>query len=92
MAIFSTCRRCGCKAVVVVIVGALFHSAVHQQDLCLRDQPNPQALYCTKYVAEPVHTHEDGPSNHQAPRSVTVVTSTSSAGTFSSGGWTTNSS
>ena len=63
MAIFSTCRKCGCKATVVGIVGALFHGAVHHHEICLREQPNGAALYCTKIVAEPVHTHEQGPSN-----------------------------
>jgi hypothetical protein len=63
MAIFSTCRKCGRKAVIVVVVGALLHAAVHHQDICLREQPNGPALYCTKIVAEPVHTREHGPSN-----------------------------
>jgi hypothetical protein len=62
MAMFSRCSQCGCKAMVVVLTGALIHSAVHHQDLCLRQQPSGPSLYCTKYVAEPVHTHEDARS------------------------------
>src|SRR5262245_45337385 len=94
MAIFSTCRRCGCKALVAVLVGATLHAAVHHQDICLREQPNGAALYCTKYVAEPVHTPDHGPSQ-QPLRSVitvatsTVATSTAATSTASSAGSTT---
>jgi hypothetical protein len=86
MAIFSRAAKCGCKAVVVVVVGALLHAAVHHQDICLREQPNGQALYCTKYVAEPVHTHEHGPSNQQPITWVKVNSTSPSSGTVSSGG------
>jgi hypothetical protein len=63
MAIFSTCRKCGCKAVVVVVVGTLLHAAVHHQDVCIQGRLDRQALYCTKFVAEAVHTPEDTSSS-----------------------------
>jgi hypothetical protein len=73
MAIFFPCRKCGCKAVVVPVIGALLLTAVHHQDLCWA-QPDGQALSCAKYVAEPVHTHEHETSK-QPIRSVTVTSS-----------------
>jgi hypothetical protein len=83
MTTFSTCSRCGCKAVVVVLTGGLVHAAVHHQDLCLKDEPNRQALYCTKYVAEPVHTHDE-PSNQRPAVWTTIVVAGSSSSTSSS--------
>jgi hypothetical protein len=80
MASFSTCSRCGCKAVVVVVVGSLFNAALPHQDVCLQDRPDRQALYCTKFVAEPVHTPEDISSSGRTSWvtvNVTTVTSTS---------------
>jgi hypothetical protein len=89
MAIFSTCRKCGCKAVIVVLVGALAHTAVHHQDVCLREQSDGPSLYCTKYVAEPVHTNDHGPSNNGPVRSVTLsVSSTSSSPVITQSFWT----
>jgi hypothetical protein len=82
MAMFSTCRKCGCKAIVVPLVGALIHAAVHHPDICSREQPNGQGrdLFCTKYVTEPVHTHERGPL-HEQIRWITVTSSTSASST-----------
>jgi hypothetical protein len=75
------------KALVVPLVGALL--PVHHQDLCLREQPDGPALFCTKYVPEPLHTHEREPSNQITWISVSAVssgtTSTSSVGMISSG-------
>jgi hypothetical protein len=90
MAMFSTCRKCGCKALVVVLVGALALAAVQHQDICLREQPDGPALFCTRYVPEPAHTHERERSNQYIGWiSVTAVssgtTSTSSVGMISSG-------
>src|SRR5437016_4117089 len=70
MAIFSRCNRCG---VVVVVAAACLYGAGHHQDICLDGRQDRHGMYCTKFVAEPVHgPHED------ASTSSTVSTALSS--------------
>jgi hypothetical protein len=65
---------------MVVLVGvALVNAALHYQDICLEGQPDRAGVYCTKYVAEPVHTPEREPMS-QPIRFISVgVTSSSSS-------------
>jgi hypothetical protein len=79
MAMFSRCS-CGC----LLVAGAVLNAALHHQDMCLREQPGGPSLYCAKYIAEPVHTHDDRPSN-QDPMRWIRVSSTSSTSSSDSG-------
>jgi hypothetical protein len=85
MATFSTCRKCGCKAVVLPVIGALLHAAAHHQDFCRRERPDGADLFCMKFVAEPAHTHEREPLN-QPMRWVRVTSSSSGTSTVLSMG------
>jgi hypothetical protein len=70
----------GCKCGVLVVVGAFLPA--HHQDFCPLKQ-NGDALYCPKYVAEPVHTHEEGPSNSPLTWIKVTTASTGTSPTYS---------
>ena len=81
---FTTCERCGCKAIVAGMCVCIAYATIHSDPLCFGARPDRAvALYCTKVAAEPVHgPHHDQPSMPEGPTGpvITVVSSTGPTG------------
>jgi hypothetical protein len=81
---FTTCERCGCKAIVAGLACVCAFAAVHPiEDRCWDKGPDHQILmYCNQVAVHPAHgPHHDHPSV-PAERTIAVVSSTSANGTL----------
>jgi hypothetical protein len=83
---FTTCKRCGCKTIIAGMCVCITYATIHSDPLCFGARPDGAvALYCPKFVAEPVHgEHHDQPSTTwvRTGRAITVSSSTSATVTF----------